>query len=143
MRAQSRRPDRSSAALAIAALALALAACTSHNEPSMSAPIGPDASERLCSRLGFVPGTGAHASCIARLDGLERQQLANQKQCEGIRQRALSTPFPSGGIGNTIATSDADYQACMSGQLTVPVELQSPTGRTMRCRMLQREIVCN
>lgn len=143
MRTQPRRPDRSSARLVMAALALALATCSPHNEASVSAPIGPDASERLCSRLGFAPGTGAFASCIAELDGLERQQASSQRQCEGIRQRGLSTPFTSGGIGNTIATSDADYQACMSGQLIPPAQLPLPTGRTTTCRVIRDEIVCN
>jgi hypothetical protein len=106
-------------------------------------PIGPAASERLCAQLGFAPGNPAIARCLTKVDGLARQQAENQKQCEGIRQRGLSTPFSSGGIGNTIATSNADYESCMSGQLIPPAQLPLPTGRTATCRVLRSEIACD
>jgi hypothetical protein len=122
---------------------LLLASCAAKSPGSVSAPVGSDAPERLCSQFGFAPGTEALASCIARLDGLARQQAEGQKQCEGIRPRALAMPHPSGGIGNTIATSDADYQSCMNGQLTAPAQLQLPTGRSMTCRMIEQQIACD
>jgi hypothetical protein len=128
---------------AVLAIGLILTSC--NEAPSgggVSAPIGPDASERLCARLGFTPGTGL-AACVARLDGLTRQQADNQRQCEGIRQRAINTFFPSGGTGNTIATANADYESCMSGQLIPPAQLQLPTGRTSTCRAIRQEIVCD
>jgi len=124
-------------------LGLLLAACAPTSPGRVTAPVGPDAAQRLCSQFGLAPGTEALASCIVRLDGLARQQAENQKQCEGIRQRALSRPAPSGGIGNIIATSDADYQSCMNGQLTAPVQLVLPTGRTLTCRMIQQQIACD
>lgn len=124
-------------------LGLLLASCSPDSPGRVYAPAGPDAPGRLCSRLGFAPGTEALASCIARLDGLAREQAENQKQCEGFRQRPLSGPYSSGGIGNTIATSDADYQNCMSGALTPPAQLVSPTGRTLTCRMIQQQIACD
>ena len=124
-------------------IGLLLASCAPHSPGSLSAPVGPDAPERLCSRLGFAAGTAALASCVAKLDGLTRQQAENRKQCEGIRQRAVATPHPSGGLGNTIATADADYQSCMSGQLTPPAQLQSPTGRTLTCRIVEQQIACD
>ncbi len=130
-------------ALIAVIIALILAACGETRGTGVSAPVGPDASLTLCSRLGFASGSPALYSCVAKLDGLARQQAANQTQCEGIRQRGRNTPFPSGGIGNTIATSDADYQSCMSGQLIPPAQLQLPTGRTATCRVVQREIACD
>jgi hypothetical protein len=136
-------PRRRGIGLAVLALGSILAACAETPSSGVSAPIGPDASERLCARLGFAPGSAGLASCMTRLDGLARQQATNQNQCEGIRQRGLNTPFPSGGIGNTIATSDADYQSCMSGQLIPPAQLQLTTGRTSTCRVIRQEIVCD
>jgi len=124
-------------------LGLLLASCSPDAPGRASAPAGSDAPGRLCSRLGFAPGTEALASCIARLDGLAREQAENQKQCEGFRQRPLSTPYSSGGIGNTIATSDADYQNCMTAALTPRVQLVSPTGRTLTCRVIQQQIACD
>ena len=124
-------------------LGLLLASCSPDAPGRVSAPAQPDAPERLCSQLGFAPGTEALASCIARLDGLAREQAENQKECEGFRQRPLSAPYSSGGIGNTIATSDADYQSCMSGGLTPPAQLVSPTGRRLTCRMMQQQIACD
>ena len=121
--------------------ALSLASCTPNPPASVSGPTAYDAG-RLCSGLGFAPGTEVFASCIAKLEGLARQRADNQKQCEGIRQRALSMPAPAGGIGNVIATSDADYQSCMNGALTPPVQLVSPTGRTLTCRRIQQQIAC-
>ncbi len=128
---------------AMLALGLILASCAETPSAGMSAPIGPDAADRLCGQLGFAPGSAALASCLAKLDGLARQQAQNQKQCEGIRQRAISTPFPSGGTGNTIATANADYQSCMSGQLVPPAELQLPTGQISTCRVIRQEIACD
>jgi hypothetical protein len=124
------------------ALGLVLACCSEAPSGGVSAPIGPGASERLCTRLGFAAGTTL-ASCADKLDGLTRQQAENQKQCEGVRQRALSRPFPSAGTGNTIATADADYQSCMSGQLIPPAQLELPTGRTATCRVIRQEIACD
>ena len=135
-------PEFHAAMLGAVALAVLLASCAETPSGGLSAPIGPDASERLCARLGFAPGA-ALASCVDRLDGLTRQQTENQKQCEGIRQRAFSRPFPSAGSGNTIATADADYQSCMSGQLIPPAQLQLPTGRTATCRVVRQEIICD
>jgi hypothetical protein len=125
------------------ALALILSACSEAPSAGVSAPIGPDASERLCGRLGFTAGSPALASCIGKLDGLARQQAENQKQCEGIRQRGINTHFPSGGIENTIATSNADYQSCMNGQLIPPAQLQLPAGRVSTCRIVAAEIACD
>jgi hypothetical protein len=127
----------------VLALGFLLAACAPSASRRVSAPAGPDAAERLCSQLGFSPGTEALASCVAKLDGLARQQAESQKRCEGIRQRALAMPHPSAGIGNTIATSDADYQSCMNGQVTTPVQLPLPTGRATTCRMLGPQIACD
>ena len=125
------------------ALTLILPAC-GESPPTVSALIGPDAPERLCSGLGFAPGTPALATCLVRLEGLVRQQADRQGQCEGIRQRELATHFPSGGAGNTIATADADYQSCMSGQLIPPAQLPPlPSGATATCRVLRQEIACN
>jgi len=121
---------------------LLLAACAPQGS-GVSAPVGPDAPQRLCRQFGYAPASAAFASCVAKLDGLARQQAQNQKQCEGIRQRGLATPQRSGGIGNTIANSDADYQSCMSGQLTPPAQLQLPTGRAATCRLIGEEIVCD
>jgi len=143
MKDGSRRPCGAGRAALALALTLTPGACAETPSAGVSAPIGSDAPERLCARLGFAPGSPALGSCVARLDGLARQQAENQKQCEGIRQRSINTPFPSGGIGNTIATSDADYQSCMSGQLIPPAQLQLPTGRTATCRVIQREIACD
>ena len=126
------------------ALGLMLASCGGGTPASgISAPVGADAPDRLCQRLGFAPASAGLAACLSKIDGLARAQAENQKQCEGIRQRARNTPFPSGGIGNTIATSDADYQSCMSGQLVPPVLLQLPTGRTAACRIVGVEIACD
>jgi len=122
-------------------LVLALASCAPNSQESRSGSAAYGV-ERLCSGVGFAPGSEAFASCIAKLEGLERQQADNQKQCEGIRQRALSMPAPAGGFGNVIATSDADYQSCMSGQLAPPVQLEPPTGRTLTCRMIELQIAC-
>jgi|GEM_PF-6903701 hypothetical protein len=141
MTAKSRTILRIRCAMAI--LGLALTACGQHGPPGVSAPFSPDAPQRLCAKLGFMEGSAPFTSCVGRLEGLERQQLETQSQCEGIRQRALSTPFRSGGVGNTIATSDADYQSCMSGQLTPPAQLQTPGGRAVTCRAIQREIACD
>ena len=131
--------------LAPAALAfgLVLTSCGGTLSSGISAPIGADAPERLCARLGFAPASPGLASCLAKIDGLARALAESQKQCEGIRQRARNTPFPSGGIGNTIATADADYQSCMSGQLVPPAQLQLPTGRTATCRIKAAEIACD
>jgi hypothetical protein len=126
-----------------ALMALVLASCAPSSSGSLSTQAGPDAALRLCSQLGFVPGTEALASCIAKLDGLARQQVESRKQCEGIRQRALATPHPSGGIGNAIATSDADYQTCMNGPLIAPAQLLLPNGRAVSCRMLGPQIACD
>ena len=123
-------------------LVLVLASCAPNSQERRSGSAAHDV-ERLCSGLGFAPGSGAFASCIAKLEGLAREQADNQKQCEGIRQRALSMPAPAGGFGNVIATSDADYQSCMSGALTPPVQLALPTGRTLTCRMIQQQIACS
>ncbi|MGH7125342.1 MAG: hypothetical protein ACREFI_13280, partial [Stellaceae bacterium] len=60
-----------------------------------------------------------------------------------IRQRAISTRFPSGGTGNTIATADADYQSCMSGLFIPPAQVELPTGRTATCRVSRQEIACD
>ncbi|HKF72140.1 MAG TPA: hypothetical protein VKB68_10335 [Stellaceae bacterium] len=141
MRDGSRR--WSGARLAALALGLILAACAETPSAGVSAPIGPGASERICARLGFAPGSPALAQCLTKVDGLTRQQAESQKQCEGIRQRRLNTPFPSGGIGNTIATSDADYESCMSGQLIPPAQLPLPAGRTATCRVLRQDIACD
>jgi hypothetical protein len=122
-------------------LVLALASCAPNSQESRSGSAAYGV-ERLCSGLGFAPGSEAFASCIAKLEGLAREQADNQKQCEGIRQRALSMPAPAGGFGNVIATSDADYQSCMSGQLAPPVQLEPPTGRTLTCRMIEQQIAC-
>ena len=89
------------------------------------------------------PPAEALASCIGKLDGLAGQEAETQKQCEGIRQHGLSAPLTSGGIGNTIATSDADYQSCINGQLAAPVQLVLPTGRTLTCRKIQQQIACD
>ena len=136
---------RRSGAMAPAALALGLVliSCAEHSSTGISAPIGADAPERLCDRLGFAPASPGLASCVAKIGGLARAQVESQKQCEGIRQRARNTPFPSGGIGNTIATADADYQSCMNGQLVPPAQLQLPTGRTATCRIEATEIACD
>jgi len=123
-------------------LGLILASCAPNSQDTTSGAAEYDV-ERLCSRYGFSSGTEAFASCIAKLDGLAQQQAENQKQCEGFRQRPLSTPYASGGIGNTIATADADYQNCMSVALAPPVQLVSPTGRTLTCRMIQQQIACD
>jgi hypothetical protein len=123
-------------------LCLSLASCAPSSPGSAPAQAGYDA-ERLCSRLGFARGTEAFASCTAKLDGLAQQHAENQKQCEAIRQRGLSTPYTSGGIGNTIATSDADYQSCINGQLAAPVQLVLPTGRRLTCRMIRQQIACD
>jgi hypothetical protein len=80
---------------------------------------------------------------MSEIEGLARQHTANQSRCEGIRQRALSTRFPAGVTGNTIANADADYQSCMSGQLIPPARVELPTGRTATCRMTGTEIACN
>jgi hypothetical protein len=122
-------------------VALSLASCAPNSPASGSGPAAYDA-ERLCARLGFAPGTEALASCIGKLDGLARQQAENQKQCEGIRQRALSMPAPMGGVGNVIATADADYQSCTNGALAAPVQLVLPTGRRLTCRMIRQQIAC-
>jgi hypothetical protein len=74
---------------------------------------------------------------------LARQQTQSQNQCEGIRQRAISTRFPSGGTGSTIATADADYQSCMSGLFIPPAQLALPTGRTATCWVSRQDIACN
>lgn len=124
-------------------LALALTACGETPSVGVSAPIGPDAPVAVCSKLGFVSGTSALAACIAEIDGLSRQHTVNQSRCEGIRQRGLSSRFPAGMTGNTIATADADYQSCMSGQLIPPARVELPTGRTATCRVTGMEIVCN
>lgn len=131
-----------SAGLAALALGLILSSC-GETPSGPSAPIGPDAAERVCAQLGFAPGSAGLATCTTRIDGLNRQQAENQRQCEGIRQRAISTPFPSGGTGNTIATADADYQSCMSGQLIPPAQLPLPSGRTATCRIVRQDIVCD
>lgn len=141
MRHSLRRLGR--AGLATLALGLILTSCGETPSGGVSAPIGPDVAERLCAQLGFGPGSAGLGACITRLDGLTRQQAANQRQCEGIRQRAINTPFPSGGTGNTIATADADYQSCMSGQLIPPAQLQLPSGRTATCRVIRQDIACN
>ncbi|HKX08485.1 MAG TPA: hypothetical protein VJN67_09845 [Stellaceae bacterium] len=125
------------------ALGLILTSCGETPSGGVSAPIGPDAPGRLCAQLGFAPGSAGLGACMTKIDGLDRQQASNQRQCEGIRQRAISTPFPSGGTGNTIATADADYQSCMSGQLIPPAQLQLPNGRTATCRVIRQEIACN
>src|SRR5690348_7709885 len=86
-----------------AALALVLSSCGgSASGGGVSAPIGPDASLALCSKLGFVSGTSALASCIAKLDVLVRDRTGNQSRCEGVRQRALVPRFPAVGTGSTI-----------------------------------------
>ena len=123
-------------------LGLLLASCAPNSPETTAGPVAYDV-ERLCSGLGFAPGSGAFASCIANLEGLARQQAENQNQCEGIRQRALLLRAPAGGFGNVIATSEADYQSCMSGALTPPVQLALPTGRTLTCRMIQQQIACS
>lgn len=123
-------------------LGLLLASCGPNPPVGVSGPAVPDAG-RLCSRFDLAPGTEALASCIAKLDNLARQQVESQKLCEGIRQRALSMPAPSGGVGNVIATSDADYQSCMNGALAPPVQLALPTGRTLTCRLIQQQIACD
>jgi len=122
---------------------LGLAACGGPSGAGVSVPIGPDSSLTLCSRLGFVPGTSALATCTAKIDDLTRQQRGNQSRCEGIRQRALSPRFPAVGTGSTIANADADYQSCMSGGLVPPAQLDLPTGGSTTCRLTQDEIVCN
>jgi hypothetical protein len=124
-------------------LALVLAACGETPSAGVSVPIGPDAPVAMCNRLGFVSGTSALAACMAEIEGLARQHTANQSRCEGIRQRALSTRFPAGVTGNTIATADADYLSCMSGQLTPPARVELPTGRTATCRVTGMEVACN
>lgn len=127
--------------IAALVLGMILTGCGGTPGSGVSAPIGPDASLKLCSRLGFVSGTSALASCMAELDGLQRQ-TANQSQCEGIRQRALAPRFPAVGTGSTIATADADYQSCMSGALIPPAQLDLPSGRTATCRLIGQEITC-
>jgi hypothetical protein len=76
------------------------------------------------------------------MDQTLSQQAETQKQCEGIRQRALSTPAPAGGTGNVIATADADYRSCINGALAAPVQLVLPTGRRLACRLIQQQIAC-
>ena len=52
-----------------------------------------------------------------------------------IQIAELGTSLPrSGGIGNTIATADADYQSCMNGELAAPAQLVLPNGRAVTCR---------
>jgi len=123
-------------------LGLMLVACAPHSPESVSGPAPYDV-ERLCSGLGLAPGSEAFASCTAKLEGLAREQAQNQNQCEGIRQRALLPRAPAGGFGNVIATSEADYQSCMSGALTPPVQLLLPTGRRLTCRMIRQQIACD
>jgi len=125
------------------ALALVLGACGETPSAGVSEPIGPDAPVAICNHLGFVSGTSALASCMAEIENLARQHTANQSRCEGIRQRGLSTRFPTGGTGNTIANADADYQSCMSGQLIPPAQVELPTGRTATCRVTEAEIACD
>src|SRR5947209_8307979 len=122
---------------------LLLAACASQGSGGVSAPVGPDAPQRLCSGFGFAEGTGALASCTAKLAGLARQQTELQRQCEGVRQRGLATRPRSGGIGNTIATADADYQSCMNGELAAPAQLVLPNGRAVTCRLVGQQIACD
>jgi len=137
----SRRCRLAPAALA---LGLMLASCGgSTSTGGVSAPIGPDAPQRLCERLGFMPGSPGLASCLARIDGLARELGDSRKRCEGIRQRGLSTPFPSAGTGSTIANANADYESCMSGQLVPPAQLSLPSGGTTSCRVLRSEIACD
>jgi len=122
---------------------LLLAACAPQGPGGASAPVGPDAPERLCSGFGFTEGTGALASCTAEVAGLARQQADMQRQCEGVRQRGLATRPRSGGIGNTIATADADYQSCMNGELAAPAQLVLPNGRAVTCRLIGQQIACD
>ena len=122
---------------------LLMAACAPQGAGGASATVGPDAPERLCTGFGFAEGTGALASCTAKLAGLARQQAEMQRQCEGVRQRALATRPRSGGIGNTIATSDADYQSCMNGELAAPAQLMLPNGRAVTCRLVGQQIACD
>jgi hypothetical protein len=124
-------------------IGLLLAACSSKPTATASMPVGPDAPRRLCSQFGFAVGTQALASCMSKLDGLARQQAEERKQCEGIRQRALSTQGRSGGVGNTIATADADYQSCMNSRLSDSAQVLLPTGRTVTCRLIEDQIACD
>ena len=130
-------------AMAALILGVILSGCGEQRGAGVSAPIGPDAPLKLCTRLGFVSGTSELATCLARLDGLARQQAGNQSRCEGIRQRALTPRFPAVGTGSTIATADADYQSCMSGLNIPPAQLELPTGRTASCRITGLEIACD
>src|SRR5690348_6066801 len=115
--------SRTTAAIQPSAIMLSLLllpACAPQGSGGVSAPAGPDAPQRLCSGLGYAEGAAALASCTAKIAGLARQQAELQRQCEGVRQRGLATRQRSGGIGNTIATADADYQSCMNGELAAP-----------------------
>ncbi len=138
--------SRINAAIQPAAIVLGLlllAACAPQGSGGVSVPVEPDAPQRLCSGFGFAEGTGALASCTAKLAGLARQQAELQRQCEGVRQRGLATRRRSGGIGNTIATADADYQSCMTGELAAPAQLVLPNGRAVTCRLIGQQIACD
>jgi hypothetical protein len=124
-------------------LGLLLAACAPQGPGGVSAPVGFDAPQRLCSGFGYAEGAGALASCTAKIAGLARQQAEMQSQCEGVRQRGLAARQRSGGIGNTIATADADYQSCMNGELAAPVQLVLPNGRAVTCRLVGQQIACD
>ncbi len=130
-------------AMAALALGVILSGCGERSATGVSAPIGSDAPLKLCTRLGFVAGTPELATCLARIDGLARQQTANQSQCEGIRQRALAPRFPAIGTGSTVANADADYQSCMSGLFIPPAQLELPSSRTTSCHISGMEIACD